>query len=98
MPLLGSDDTSGCAEALSAGCSLKSIGLPTNEPWISINMLLNNADGELTLYRWKSTHNVHHIVVNTADSDPDIQASSSRSVTTVTIPAQYGASAPGLYA
>ena len=98
MPLLGMDDTCGCAEALSAGCSLNLTGLPTHGPWISINILLNHADGELDLYRWKSTHNVHHIVVNTADSDPDIQASFSRSVTIVTIPLQYAPSPPGTYA
>ena len=35
--------------------------------------LLVNAGVGIGMSWWKSTHNVHHLVVNTADSDPDIQ-------------------------
>ena len=35
--------------------------------------LFVNAGVGIGMSWWKSTHNVHHMVVNTADSDPDIQ-------------------------
>lgn len=35
--------------------------------------LLVNAGVGIGMSWWKSTHNVHHLVVNAADSDPDIQ-------------------------
>lgn len=35
--------------------------------------LLVNAGVGIGMSWWKSTHNVHHLVVNSADSDPDIQ-------------------------
>ena len=39
--------------------------------------LLVNAGVGIGMSWWKSTHNVHHLVVNSADSDPDIQVTSS---------------------
>ncbi len=35
--------------------------------------LVVNAGVGIGMSWWKSTHNVHHTVVNAADSDPDIQ-------------------------
>ena len=40
-----------------------------------LGMLVNAGVG-IGFSWWKSTHNVHHMVVNAADSDPDIQVRS----------------------
>lgn len=41
-----------------------------------LGLLVNTGVG-IGMSWWKSTHNVHHLAVNAADSDPDIQVTSS---------------------
>jgi len=39
----------------------------------STGILIGNATGGISLAWWKRSHNVHHVVCNSIENDPDIQ-------------------------